>query len=109
MTAAAILKRYRRIAPVIGYKSSAWIQLLALAEAGETGLSRYEFHQLLRGRDDAAAKTLRTWKKAGLLVTGEVPAKSTTGGHPRLVYMATPKLYNALGLDPAERAIGPHK
>jgi hypothetical protein len=109
MTAAAILKRYRRIAPVIGHKSSAWIVMLTICEAGAEGIDHSDLGQLMRGKPMALAPTLRRWKEAGILVSGVAPARGVNGGRPRVIYMATSKLYRALGIDPAEKAIGPQK
>lgn len=109
MTAAAILKRYRRIAPVIGHKSSAWIVMLTICEAGAEGIDHAELGRLMHGKPMALASTLRRWKAAGILVSGEAPSRGENGGRPRVIYMATPKLYRALGIVPAEKSIGPRK
>ncbi len=107
MTAAAILNRYRRIAPVIGFQASAWIVLLTICEAGPEGIDHAGLVKLLRGKPMQMAPTLRRWKQAGILVSGEVPPRRGKGGACRVIYMATPKLYEALGITPAEKAIGP--
>lgn len=107
MTASSILSHYRRVAPAIGHKASAWLLLLTLAEAGDKGLSHHDLERLLRARSMATSPTLRRWKKQGILVSSEVPAKSNRGGRPRVIYKATPTLYAALGLLPAAPAIGP--
>lgn len=109
MTAAAILKRYRRIAPVIGHKSSAWIVMLTICEAAEKGIDHYDLGRLVKSRQMALTPTLRRWKKAGLLTSTEAPARGQFGGRNRVIYMATPMLYQALQIDPAETAIGPRK
>lgn len=109
MTASAILKRYRLIAPVIRGHASAWIVMLTICEAGEEGIDHADLGRLMRGKPMALAPTLRRWKEAGILVSGEAPARGSNGGRNRVIYMATPKLYRALGIDPTEKAIGPRK
>lgn len=102
MTPSDILKLYRRTAPVIGYRSSAWIMLLALAEAGEKGLTRYEFHKLIRSKGQAVAPVLRRWTDAGIL-TARRPSKAVgRGGLPAVIYLPTPKLYYLLGFETPE-------
>jgi hypothetical protein len=107
MTAGSILKYYMRVAPAIGHKASAWVLLLTLAAAGDKGLSHHDLERLLRARSMSTSPTLRRWKKQGILVCSTMPAHGNRGGNPRVIYKATPKLYEALGLLPAEPAIGP--
>lgn len=107
MTASAILNQYRRVAPVIGHKASAWVVLLTICEAADNGIDHYHLGRLVKSRGMALVPTLRRWKNAGLLTSTEAPARGRAGGRNRVIYMATPSLYQTLKIEPAERAIGP--
>lgn len=107
MTAAAILKRYRRIAPFIGHKASAWLVLLAVADAGDEGLSGTVLKEHLHSRCLPGTATLNRWIRQGLLVSGKVPSEGGRGSRDRVIFKATPTLYSALAVDPAPKAIGP--
>lgn len=94
MTAADILFHWRKVAPVIGNKPSAWIAMLTICEAGEAGIPGYALRQRLReqGVVSGATPTLRRWEAAGLLTTS-LTDPSPHGGSPGNVYHATPKLF----------------
>lgn len=99
MTAADILKIYRKAAPALGYRASAWIVMLTLCEAGDAGMSLSELTAYHAVYGQGAQTVLRRWVLAGLATVTERRASGTLGGRPCKVYTATPKLYKLLRLD----------
>lgn len=98
MKASDILKAWRRVAPAFGYRSTAWLKMLQLVEAGDQGLT---LRQLVgcNSQVDAHWPWIRRAAKAGLVEIIPNAVSRPGGGHPAHLIKITAQGKQALQVE----------
>ena len=97
LTAAAIVKSWNRVHPVLG-KLSAWIVLLRIAATEADGITLSELRE--KTNTDLTRKGLRRWATAGLIEIIQTGPSRGPGCPHYIRYCITPKGTRFLGLPP---------
>ncbi len=101
MTAQDILSIYEPVRAVFNRRPAAWMKLVIIAAAKESGVKLSDLPRSDRNPQSPGnnLQMVRTWETAGL-VTIRLLHRTNGSGRAPLVITATPKAYKLLRLDP---------
>lgn len=105
MTAQDLLDVYQPVSRVFHRRPSAWLKLVLIAAAGETGVKLSDLPRSDRNPQSSGnnLNMVRRWEAAGL-VTTRLLYRPTGRGRAPLLISATPKAYQLLRLTPPREA-----